>query len=269
MFRVFAIASAVAVSFSSISWGAITASTVINYASAGEPTFNDPASVLGLPPRSGPFGDLTPFSPNFGADNILRLISGGSVTLRLSSVVPNTGVARVGVYSNIGVIDASADGSGLAGIPAGSFSSFPSARVEISADGIDFVPITTGLHRFDSPATGFTDTPAWTGYSPTGGQAPAQFDKVPPQAFVDGGLASLSGLTYPQMMTLLDGSAGGEWLDPTASGLASFEYVRFSVPFTAAPDVRMILDAVVVGFVPEPTTLAVVASLGALALRRR
>lgn len=267
MFRVFAIASAVALS--SVSFAAITASTVVDYTSAGEPTFNDPAAALGLPPRSGPFGDLTPFSPNFGAENIVRILPGASITLRLSQVVTNTGDARVGVYSNIGVIDVSADGSGLAGSLAGSFSAFPAALVEISADGIDFTPITSGLHAFDAPAAGFTDTPAWTGYSPAGGQTPTQFDKVPPQAFIDDGIAALSGMTYPQMMTLLDGAAGGEWLDPSTSGLASFEYVRFSVPSTASADVRMILDAVVVGSVPEPTLLGVVASLGLVALRRR
>jgi hypothetical protein len=269
MSRVFAIASAVAFSSASVSFAAITASTVIDYTSAGEPTFNDPTSALGLPPRSGPFGDLTPFSPNFGAENIVRILPGASITLRFSDVVTNAGDARVGVYSNIGVIDVSADGSGLAGSPAGTFSAYPAALVEISSDGIDFTPITSGLHSFDAPAAGFTDTPDWTGYSPSGGQTPARFDKVPPQAFVDDGIAALSGLTYSQMMTLLDGAAGGEWLDPTASGLASFGYVRFSVPSTASAGLRMILDAVVVGFVPEPTVLGALTSAGVLALRRR
>lgn len=269
MSRVFALATAIAVSSVSVSTAGITASAVIDYVAAGESVFNQPTSSLGLPSRSGPFGDLTPFSPNFGSGNIVRILPGGSLTLRLSEVVANTGSARVGVYSNIGVIDVSADGSGLAGSPAGAFSSFPAASVGISSDGINFTPITSGLHRFDSPATGFTDTPAWSNYSPAGGQTPAQFDKVPSQVFIDGGISALSGMNYPQMVALLDGSGGGEWLDPSASGLASFEFVRFSVPPTAAADVRMILDAVVVGLVPEPTVLGVLVSTGLLMLRRR
>ena len=95
MFRVLATTSVVVVSFVSASSGAITASSVLDYVSAGEPTFNIPESVLGLPPRSGPFGDLTPFSPNFGSNNILRILPGGSITLRLSESVSDRKSTRL------------------------------------------------------------------------------------------------------------------------------------------------------------------------------
>lgn len=246
---------------------AITASSVVEYVSNGEPTFNNTAAVLGLPSRTGPFGDLTPFSPNFSTDDILRIPAGGSLTLRLSQPVAVTGGLQLGVISNVGVIDVSADGSGLAGNPARAFSPFPVAQLSVSADGVHFFPVEAGPSTFDMPALGFIDTPAWTNYSPRGGTTPSRFDKPVPAAVHSGGLQSLAGLNFGEIASLFEGSGGGSWFDVSSTNLASFEFVKFDVPASSSADVRMILDAVVA--VPEPMAACVLIAASLVAVRRR
>jgi hypothetical protein len=53
------------------------------------------------------------------------------------------------------------------------------------------------------------------------------------------------------MLTLLNGSAGGTWLDVSGTGLSSVQFVRFEVPEGAAT--RMVVDAVTA--VPEPAAM--------------
>ena len=75
---------------------------------------------------------------------------------------------------------------------------------------------------------------------------------------------------------MLDGSAGGHWLDLSAAGLAEVGYIRFSVPDDADAEtsLNIELDAVSINgqkvgdVVPEPATMSLLA-VGALATLRR
>jgi hypothetical protein len=254
--------------FSPASFAQVVASEVVGYSNPSESTFNVASVALGLPPRSGPFGDLTPFNPNFGAANIVRIQPGGSITLKLSSAVPANASRTLGVVSNIGIADFSDTGTGVAGNPASSFSSFPVARVSVSDTGSTYVPLNAGnLITFNMPAAGFTNTPAYDNYSPTGGTIPSDFSKPTPALVQDGGFASFDGKSHSQILALLDGSGGGQWLSLGSSGLSSVQYVRFEVPSDAPGGSRFILDAVVA--VPEPTVLAIASAGALLALKRR
>ena len=78
-------------------------------------------------------------------------------------------------------------------------------------------------------------------------------------------LPDFNGQNWPAILALLDGSAGGEWLDLTSVPYAGVNYVRFDV---AEPGQSMYVDAVAV--VPEPGAVgAVVIVAGALLARRR
>ena len=142
------------------------------------------------------------------------------------------------------------------------FSPAPAARVSVSADGSRFVPLGAGpldLVTFDNPTNFYTDTRIDNYSAPLGTRA-ADFFKP-----FTGSLSDFSGLTYEQMVTLLDGSAGGNWLDLSTTGLSSVQYVRFEVPEGA--NVRLVLDAVTA--VPEPgAAVLVLMPLGALLKRR-
>lgn len=246
----------------------VVASEVVAYSNPAEATFNDSTSVLGLPARFGPFGDLTPFLPNFGADNIIRLQPGGSITLKLSTPVPANASRTLGVVSNIGIADVSATGTGLAGSPASSFSSFPVARVSVSSNGVSFATLNSGnLIAFNMPAAGYTNTPAYDNYFPTGGTTPSDFSKPTPGAVQDAGFGAFDGKSHTQILADLQGSGGGQWLSLGSTGLSSVQYVQFEVPSDAPVGSRFVLDAVVA--VPEPTTLAIVSAGALVALRRR
>ncbi len=72
-------------------------------------------------------------------------------------------------------------------------------------------------------------------------------------------LSSPDNLTYPQMLSpLLDGSAGGNWLDLSGTSLSSISDVSFTVPSDAT--YRMVVDGISgvadVPSVPEPASLA-------------
>jgi hypothetical protein len=253
----------------------VSASEVVSYTPSNENAFNNSASVLGLPsrfvPADPPFSpnpsDLTPFNPNFSSTHILRLPVGGSITLKLSSPIPSNSSRTLGVISNIGIADFSATGTGEASNPASSFSNFPVARVSVSSDGTTFVPLNGGaLITFNMPAAGFTNTPAYDNYAPTGGTTPSDFSKPTPAAIQDGGFASFNGKTHAQIQSDLQGSGGGLWLSLGSSGLSSVQYVQFEVPTTAPGGSRFVLDAVVA--VPEPGAIVLLGAT-AFALRRR
>jgi hypothetical protein len=234
----------------------VTAAEVINYQPGGATSFTNPAAALGLPAGDTSFGALTPFNPPFKPEHIVVVGAGGSATLRLSSPVVAGGAGpEVGVFSNNGIVDVSADGSGKAGTPAATFSPPGVARVSVSGDGVTFFPLREEPFVFDNPTNFYTDVTI-TDFSAPLGSAAADFSKP-----FTGTLSSFGGLTYPQMVPLLGGSGGGTWLDVSSTGLSTVQYIRFEVPAGE----RLVLDAVTA--VPEPTLLGLPAV--AFLLRRR
>jgi hypothetical protein len=239
---------------------ATTAFQVVDYQPGGAGSFTNPSAALGLPAGDTSFGALTPFNPPFTDDQIVVVGAGGRLTLKLSSPIVATGAGpEVGVFVNNGLVDVSEDGSGRAGSPPMTFSPFPSAMVSVSPDGQQFVPLGAGPITFANPTNYYTDV-SISNYSAPLGDAPADFSKP-----FTGTVDDFSGLTYPQMVQLLGGSAGGTWLDVTPAGLASIQYVRFDVPAGGAQ--RLVLDAVTA--VPEPGAVTLVAAAAALLARRR
>ena len=257
----------------------ITASRVVSY-STGNPiqsvwwdannTYTQPASSLGLPVAdtgSDPFaayGAITPFNPPFQTNHVVRVSAGGAIELELSAPVLPTSGREIGVFVNNGITDVSPTGTGVAKTYGSNpeelyFSPAPRAIVSVkSAEGDAWVPLSASPIAFVNPSNYYTDTSISNYYAPLG---TAQADFFQP---FDGTLADFSGKTYAQMLTLLDGSAGGTWLDISGTGLSSVRYVRFEVP--QGESYRMMLDAVTA--VPEPGG-AMALLVGAVAMLRR
>jgi hypothetical protein len=240
----------------------VTASEVVSYVpGAARTDFQNSTAALGLPSGDTTFGALTPFNPPFGNQHIVIVGPGGELTLRLSApVAPVAGAApELGVFVNNGLVDVSPDGSGVAGNPPSTFSPAPAARVSVSGDGSQFVPLAEGsLITFANPTNFYTDTSITDYSAPLGTQA-ADFSRP-----FTGTLSDFGGLTYAEMVQRLDGSAGGNWLDLSGTGLSSVQYVRFEVP--EGETARLVLDAVTA--VPEPGALMILL-LAPAALRRR
>lgn len=237
--------------------------------------YTDPSAALGAPTTLtgagfGFPGVVSPFNPPFEPQEVVQIGEGGHLTLRLSHFALPVGGLQIGVFTNVGIADEDYP-NGQAGDPPFTFG-VDSAVVEVSADGVTWVDL--GNKTFDMPTNAYLDR--------------GPFDSEPGSLLADAGkplagsLSDFAGLDYPQMLTLLDGSAGGTWLDIWASGLSQVGYIRFSLPddgdagtqLTFELDAVSVAGAAVGALVPEPQTWLLLATgwgtLGmALARRRR
>ncbi len=242
--------------------GTIFATSVVTSSGLGDSTanaWNDPTTALGAPTTDEEFGAVNPFNPPFQTNDIVVIPQGGSVELAFSQPAAITSAPALGVFVNNGLIDVSSDGSGQAGDPAGYFSPIPEATVSISQDGKTWFPV--GDETFDLPTNAYLDTEISGFFQPSGTEL-ANFG----QPFV-GTLSDLNGLNYDQIRTLFNGSAGGNWLDLTSTGLTSFQYVEFSVPADSGE--QMVIDAISAQAVPEPASLLLIPLALMAASRRR
>ena len=246
---------------------AATGFEVVAYNPGTETSLTNTDAALGTPDPivgegSGFENVLSPFSPAYESSQILRMQGDGAgVTIKLSNYAISTAGLELGVISNVGLIDADWP-NGQATDPAATFGTPRSAEVQVSENGVDFVSLGTQL--FDNPANYFLD--AASPYDSEPGSVVADFGKA-----FDGSLSDFSGLNYDQMLTLLDGSVGGTWLDISGSGLSQVGYVRFNTVADNGYD--FVIDSLLVASdatgaaVPEPAAGVVLLSL--LALRRR
>lgn len=221
------------------------------------------ASALGFIATDTPFGAVNPFNPAYLPSQIVAVGPGGQLTLKMATpLLATTRGATLGVFSNNGLDDFSSDGSGLAGNPAVTFNdpAHPEAVVSVSSDGVTYVPLNAGNPVvFANPTNYYTDTPI-RGYSQAAGVAHGS-QYIP----FTGTLASFNGETYAQILTTLNGSDGGTWLDLSGTGLATVNDVRFVVP--AGANYSFVVDSV--SAVPEPVALLPLAGLLPLVGRRK
>lgn len=231
------------------------------------------SAAVGVPAGDTGYGALTPFNPHFGLTEILGIGENGSATIRLSAPVLVNAQAKIGVFSNAGVQDDDptstfdqwytflTGGRGIVGSPVTTFGG-GTAIVSVSSDGVNFVPVTGTPTIFNTPHNAYTDNDVNLGLGTIGNAGSDYFKPF------SGSVNDFAGLRYrdpsdgPDILKLLDGSAGGTWLDISGVGLSSVQYVRFDVPASG----RMIIDAVTA--VPEPASASwLLGSL--LCLRRR
>lgn len=266
---------------------AASAAAVVGYTPGDNPVsgYTTPAAALGNPEAftgEGVFpGVVSPFNAPFGTDEIVSIGTNGSITLQLSHyALPRADGPEIGVFTNVGLIDASwfdtdpgNDGAGIASNPASVFSD-NYAVVEVSQDGQTWVGLNGGNEiLFNIPSNGYAD--AASPSSPTPGSVLAD----PTQPFTKT-LSAFDGDDFASVLAELNGSAGGAWLDISDTGLSKVGFVRFLVPasITAGSggpsDTNFELDAVTVAAnatgaaVPEPASLAIALLMGGLALRR-
>ncbi len=219
--------------------GPIEATSVVSYAPGDALAgYQNTSAVLGgITSDTGPTYAVNPFNPPFAPEDILVIGEGGHLVLELSQEIPANG-RHLGVFTNVGYIDVSAGGTGLTSNPVMTFSDpqFPSAIVSVSYDGINWQPLNGGAAiTFTNPTNYYLDTDI-VDYAQPLGSVVASSSKP----FL-GSADDLGGKTYGQIRTLLNGSAGGNWLDLTTTGLPAVNYVRFDVPQGAG---RMVVDAV-------------------------
>lgn len=241
----------------------VTADLVVSYTSGAVPnTFEgDPYDIsgasLGLPAADTGYGVLTPFNGAFARDQITGVGAGGNLILHLSSPVSTAG-KTLGVHAAVGLIDADYPyGQNLS--TATPYTDPRVASVSVSHNGTTWVSL--GMVEFDIPTNYYTQGITSPGFQETQGTMVADFAKP-----FTGSLSDFDGENWAATLATLDGSAGGEWLDLSGTGLQEVNYVKFEV---AEPGAKLFVDSVVGVAVPEPTGLIVLLPAAALLRRRR
>lgn len=240
------------------------ADQVVSYSpgATADPNYSaTPGVVIGAPERFtgentpfGPFpGAVTMFNPAFGLDEIISIGEGGQLTVRFDEPITDDPAHLYG-------IDLLVFGNSFF---AADFSNFPdashlgtaalfdsdSAVIELSADGVNFLPVSTLADRL-FPTEGYLDTLAFDGAP---GLLPTDFTRPVNPAL---SLSDFDGLTHAQARALYSGSGGGAPVDLAEVGLTSVSHVRIRVPDdgNAATHLKAEIDAFAT--VPEPGTLA-------------
>jgi hypothetical protein len=231
-------------------------------AGAVDQSYTNPSAALGgLNPDTG-FGALTPFNAAFSNTDLVGIGAGGELTVHLASTAATTG-KTLGIHAGVGLIDGDyPNGTNLS--PAFPYTTPRAAEVLVSEDNITYYSL--GVQPFDIPSNYYSQGITTPG-NPTvsGTLVEADFNKP-----FNGTLDSFDGETWPQMLSTLDGSAGGTWLDLSGLPISGVNYVEFKADNL---NDTTYIDAVVVSdapsAVPEPASLAVLATGAAVLLLRR
>lgn len=225
------------------------ADEVVSYDAGIDPAsgYTNPLVACGPPERytgEGAFpGAVTPFNSAWGADEIVSIGAAGHLTVHFSQPVVNRPDNPYGVdlliFGNGSFIDADYPNGRAAGLFAdGPFS------VSVSADGVTFYSVATGLNDALFPALGYLDLNG--PYDPNPGTALSDFTRpVNPALTLDDFLDK----SFPEIVALYGGAGGGIPIDIEPSGLSEISFVRIDVPLGAdSPEI----DALAA--VPEPTS---------------
>jgi hypothetical protein len=263
-----------------LAFGGIVADQVVSYTPGavqstywGDPYTNSSAA-LGLPEThqgvpdifSGSnqiaFADdsiITPFNASYNNTHVVALAgSGGSLELHLSSPIAIGPGAALGVHSAAGLNELDFNNPvGQNKTPAENYTFPRSADVQVSADGTPNSWIDLGDRDFNNPTNTFLDNSA---YGFTSATQPVDYFKP-----FFGSLSSFDGKDWSDTLAVLNGSAGGTWLDLSGVPLSSVNYVSIST----SPGELMYVDSVVGVSVPEPAAVGMLAAGAGLLLVRR
>lgn len=232
----------------------IFASRVIEYLPGSGANFTNPQVALGKPapavPGStfpgfeSPAEPLNPFASHFSGDRLVQIGPGGSITLRLESFVNVGAGPELALFGNVALIDT---GNDTAGNPVGFFGN-DEVVVEVSETGLagQWVALNGGARiSVEMPSNSYTDASGLTGPDPAVENLLPLLENLTPSDFgkpfvSPAGNNAFAGLTITQIETLLDGSAGGQWLDldglsVQGDPLERVGYVRLSDPNDPSP----------------------------------
>jgi len=189
--------------------------------------FTNPATVLGEPSHTNPFGEaVDPFNPPYGTNQVLSIGAGGSLTVRFDKPVFNSPHKPYGldfiIFGNSGFIitndfdpmtyawigEPATDGSLFANNPG-------ATRVSVSQDGVHFFVLQND------------DAPVVDALFPT--DASGAFD-VPVNPALTA--ADFSGATLAGIRSLYDGSGGGAgyniaWARTSHGQRARLAWIRY------------------------------------------
>ena len=204
------------------------ADTVISYDEGigGSPGYNSAVASIGEPSRltgEGVWpGVVSPFNAPWLAEEIVSIGSGGSLVISFDEPVTDDPANPWGidliVFGNTGCIDNSYPN----GVVGGLFSD-DGGMIEVSADGKQWIEITTSLADGLWPTRGYIDSQP---YDSVEGSQPSDFTMpVDPRL----SLEDVMGLNNDELVGLYRTSGGGTPINLAETGLNEISYIRISV----------------------------------------
>ncbi len=200
------------------------ADRVIGYApgTGANPAFALADVAIGSPERftgEGIFPSVvTPFNPAFGTDEIVSLGAGGSLTLGFDEPIVDDPSNPFGVDFLVFGNSFLVDGDYPNGITIGVFAAPRDARVEVSADGMSWVPARRVASAGLFPTLGYSDVT--DPYAIDKGAVNSDFTKPVDPAF------DPVGKTFDELRAGYAGSGGGIGFDLSGTGLSAVQFVR-------------------------------------------
>ena len=225
--------------------------------------YTDTSAPVGAAPTDtgqwqGTVYNITPFNNPYSIDEVISIGIGGSLTLQLENYAMPTDGPEIGVFSYQFF---GQDTDGGTTDPVNMFRPSQQAVVSVSESGSNWLDLNSGnMIEMNIPANAFNDAAA---------TQPADYGKPFTATVSDfDGKNSLQ-----ETLDVYNGSAGGNWLDISASGLEKVGFIKFSVPGDATESfelesISLATDATGVA-VPVPATAVVLLARVAYTLSRR
>ncbi|QDT01118.1 hypothetical protein [Adhaeretor mobilis] len=270
------------------SYASIFATQIVEYVPGTGATLTNPLVALGKPsarvPGStfpgfeSPAEPLNPFASHFSGNELVQIGPGGEITLRLENYVNVGAGPELALFGNTALIDS---GVNTAGDPV-SFFGNDEVVVEVSETGLpgEWVALNGGARVVvETPTNFYADASGLTGPDPAVENLLPLLDVLTPADFGKPYISpaandAFAGLTIAEIEDLLDGSAGGQWLElgglsVLGEPLARVGYVRLSDPQDPSPfGTANLFELMAVSInrdllgahVPEPTTFVLFAA---------
>ncbi len=213
--------------------------------------YDNPNVALGAPERftgEGAFpAAVTPFNGPWGADEIVSIGRGGSLTVRFDEPVVDDPSNPFGVdlliFSNAFFFDPDSFA------PIANVVDSDGGTVEVSADGVIWHTIQNAVADGAFPTLGYCDLT--DPYATSPGAIPSDFTKPVNPAL------NWLGMDMAQLVAAYDGSGGGVGIDFAGTGLSQVSFVRVSLAANAPGNIE--IDAFSdVAAIPAPGGMIVV-----------
>ena len=228
-----------------VSVGTPWADTLVSYdaGQGGSPGYDEPLATLGPPERCTGEGTSTPlvvspYSPAWTPSEVVSIGLGGSLTLSFAEPIQDDpsnlwGIDLI-VFGNAGLIDMAYPTGVCGGLFGGD-----GGLIELSLDGVNWTTVPA------TDADGLWPTMGWIDagpYDAAEGTQPTD-PTIPMNPSLT--LGDITGITYEELISHYDRSAGGTGIDIGALGMSSVQFVRITVPTDAflAIEVDAIVDA--------------------------
>lgn len=198
----------------------------------GSVSLGEPGAIVGS--GSGFDSILSPFNSHYESTEMAGIGVGGSITFGFDSPLTIINGREFGIFTNSSLFDSDYP-NGHSASPARTldqdfYFARRSAKIEVASALNDFHDL--GRFTLDLPTNYYANASSPYQFPVPASPVMADFGKP-----FEGDLADFDGDEFASVLSVLNDSAGGSWVDvPNNLGLDSIQYIRLSEPMWRLPD---------------------------------